>query len=193
MTMPPMPLLPDEFPRLIAGLYALRAIAPSDAAEWHRYLDDPRVNQHTSTPDMSVAEVADLIDSFAEGFRTKTRMRWAVTEADGGPIIGDIGYNVFFDRDRRAEVGYHVAPEYWRRGVMTAALSAVIDFGFSVLDLNKIEAGVNVHNERSAGLLRKLGFQLEGTMRQSRNRRGVLGDSLFFGLLRREWRPSALE
>jgi RimJ/RimL family protein N-acetyltransferase len=46
---------------------------------------------------------------------------------------------------------------------------------------------VNTGNERSSGLLRKLGFQLEGTLRESRNRRGVFGDSHLFGLLRREW------
>jgi ribosomal-protein-alanine N-acetyltransferase len=191
MTMPTMLLLPDEFPRLGAGAFVLRALTRSDAAGWHRILDDPRVNQYTSTPEMSVAEVEGLIASLAEGFRTKTRVRWAITEGGDGPIVGDIGYNVFFDRDQRADVGYHVAPDYWRRGVMTEALAAVLDYGFTVLDLNKVEAGVNVNNERSAGLLRKLGFQLEGTLREHRNRRGVLGDSFSFGLLRREWRQGA--
>ena len=169
----------------------LREITPSDADGWHQILSDHRVNEFTSAPEMSVEEVAALIETFAEGFRAKAQIRWALAEPGSGKMIGDLGYNVFFVRVRRAEVGYGLTPAYWRRGLMTAALSAVIDYGFSALDLNKIEAGVNTGNERSSGLLRKLGFQLEGTLRENRNRRGVFGDSHWFGLLRREWQLGA--
>lgn len=187
MTLPPLSLLPDEFPGLSAGAYVLREITRSDADDWYRILSDPRVNEFTSTPEMSLSEVEGLIDAFEANFRAGAQIRWAFAEPDTGKMIGDLGYNVFFVRDQRAEVGYHLTPEYWRRGLMTAALSAVIDYGFSTLDLNKIEAGVNTRNERSSGLLRKLGFQWEGTLRDHRNRRGVFGDSHLFGLLRREW------
>jgi [ribosomal protein S5]-alanine N-acetyltransferase len=190
LTLPPLSLLPDEFPRLVAGEYKLREIRRSDAADWHLMLSDPRLNEFTSTSEMSVKEVEGLIDGFGERFRAKAAMRWALADPEAGRMIGDVGFNVFFVRDRRAEVGYGVAPAYWRRGLMTAALSAVIDYGFSALDLNKIEAGVNPNNVRSSGLLRKLGFELEGTLRDHRNRRGVFGDSNVFGLLRREWRQS---
>ena len=70
---------------------------------------------------------------------------------------------------------------------MTRAVGTIVDYGFRTLELNKVEATVSVGNERSAGLLRKLGFRIEGTLRDYRSRRGVLGDSWYFGLLRREW------
>lgn len=180
-------LLPDSFPQLVAGEMALREILPSDAADWHRYLSDPRVNEFTSAPEMAVPDVEGLVAMFATNFLGKTQIRWALTVPESPKMIGDCGYNTFFARDGRAEIGYNLAPEYWRRGIMTNALSAVIDYGFSNLGLNKIEATVGVNNARSSGLLRKLGFHLEGTLRDYRNRRGVFGDSLFFGLLRREW------
>jgi ribosomal-protein-alanine N-acetyltransferase len=182
-----LPSLPDSFPLLTAGEIALREILPSDAADWHRYLSDPRVNEFTSAPEMAIPDVEDLIAMFAANFLGKTQIRWALTVPQSSTMIGDCGYNAFFVRDGRAEIGYNLAPEYWRRGIMTNALSAVIDYGFSSLGLNKIEATVGVNNTRSSRLLRKLGFQLEGTLRDYRNRRGVFGDSLFFGLLRREW------
>jgi len=188
LRLPPHPLLPDEFPSLSAGAFTLREITRSDAGDWHRILADPRVNEFTSTPEMSVNEVEGLIEALDEGFRAKAQIRWALAEASTGKMIGDLGYNVFFVRDRRAEVGYGLAPEYWRQGLMTAALSSVIDYGFSALNLNKVEATVNTRNHRSSGLLRKLGFQPEGTLRDYRNRRGVFGDAHFFGLLCREWR-----
>ena len=185
--MPAHEAIPDEFPRLAAGGFLLREITPADAADWHRYLSDPRVYEYTSTPIMSLPEVEGLIGMLADGFRRKRQIRWALAEPDSGKMIGDLGYNLFFTRDRRADVGYVLAHQYWRRGLMSLALSSIIDYGFDHLALNKIEAGVNVNNDRSSGLLRKLGFQLEGTLRDHRNRRGVFGDTLFFGLLKREW------
>jgi len=184
---PALDVMPDEFPRLTTGKFVLREILPSDAVDWHRYLSDSLHNEFTSTPEMSVSEVEELIATLRDGVRRKTQIRWALAEPAAGRMIGDLGYNVFWTRDRRAEIGYGLAPEYWRRGLMTSALSTIIDYGFSHFGLNKIEATVSVNNQRSAGLLRKLGFQLEGTLRDYRNRRGVLGDSWFFGLLLREW------
>ena len=180
-------LLPDQFPGLFAGEFVLREIAASDAADWHRYLSDDRVYEHTSTPIMSLAEVEGLVGMLAERFRRKKQVRWALAEPGSGKMIGDLGFNAFWPHDARSDMGYQLAPEYWRRGLMTDALTTIVDYGFSHLGLNKIEATVNVNNSRSSGLLRKLGFQLEGTLREYRNRRGVFGDASFFGLLRREW------
>ena len=180
-------MVPDEFPQLTAGDFPLREITPADAADWHEYLSDPQVYEYTSTPVMSLAEVEDLIRWFADGFRRKKRIRWALAEPGSGRMVGDVCYNALWTRDRRAEIGYELAPSYWRRGVMTKALVSVINYGFGHLKLNKIEATTNVRNEGSAALLRGLRFQLEGTLRQHRNRRGTFGDASFFGLLRQEW------
>jgi len=184
---PALALLPDEFPRLTSGEFLLREIMPSDAVDWHDYLSDRRVYEYTSTPIMSLADVEDLIGTLSDGFREKRQIRWALAEPDSGRMIGDLGYNAFWTRDCRAEIGYGLSPEHWRRGLMTNALGSIIDYGFGHLALNKIEATVNVNNVRSSGLLRKLGFELEGTLRDYRNRRGVFGDAFFFGLLRGEW------
>jgi ribosomal-protein-alanine N-acetyltransferase len=180
-------LLPDAFPRLTSGDYVLREILASDAADWHAYMSDPRVYEYISTPIMSLADVEGLIGMLADGFGKKRQIRWALVEPETGRMIGDLGFNAFHTRDRRAEVGYGLSPEHWRRGLMTCSLASIIDYGFENLALNKIEATVNVNNERSSGLLRKLGFELEGTLRDYRNRRGVFGDALSFGLLKREW------
>jgi ribosomal-protein-alanine N-acetyltransferase len=181
--------VPDDIPSLGAGDYLLREITPADAEDWHAYLSDSRVYEFISAPIMSLAEVRELIGMMHDGFRNKDRIRWAVAEPGSGQMIGDLGYNAFHVRDCRAEVGYNLSPAYWRRGLMTRALTSVISYGFERLALNKIEATVGVNNDRSSGLLRKLGFKHEGTLRDHRNRRGVFGDALFFGLLKREWSP----
>jgi ribosomal-protein-alanine N-acetyltransferase len=179
--------LPDAFPVLHAGEFVLREITSTDAPDWHRYLSDVETIYWTSTPLMSLLEVEDMIAFYIERFRDKTAIRWALSDGLGGAMLGDCGYNHFWERDGRGEIGYQLDKERWGKGMMTQAVASIIEYGFQELDLNKVEATVSVGNERSSGLLRKLGFQLEGTIRDYRNRRGALGDSWYFGLLRREW------
>ena len=68
---------------------------------------------------------------------------------------------------------------------------AVIGYAFDArgLDLGRIEADLDPHNQASARLLERLGFAREGLLRERWTVAGVTTDSLIMGLLRREWRP----
>ena len=52
------------------------------------------------------------------------------------------------------------------RAIMTEAMSAILTFGFSELGLHRVEAVIDIANERSKNLLLKLGFTYEGNLRQ---------------------------
>ena len=70
---------------------------------------------------------------------------------------------------------------------MSEAVSELLAYGFSVLDLNKIRALVVPDNIASAKLLERLKFQKEGVMRQAQFVNGKYDDLIAFGLLREEW------
>lgn len=72
---------------------------------------------------------------------------------------------------------------------MTEALSTILRFGFQEMGLHRVEAVVDDENERSKGLLRKVGFTYEGTLRQRYWFRNRYWDEHYFGLLRDEWKP----
>lgn len=65
-----------------------------------------------------------------------------------------------------AEIGYELHRAYWRQGMMTEALPAVLTYGFTKLGLHRIEADPFARNTRSTSLLLKPGFTHEGTLRQ---------------------------
>jgi RimJ/RimL family protein N-acetyltransferase len=66
-------------------------------------------------------------------------------------------------------------------------LSALLDYAFTELDLNRVEADSDPRNERSARLLDRLGFTKEGLFRERCIVDGEVSDSAMYGLLRREW------
>ncbi|PIF46815.1 ribosomal-protein-alanine N-acetyltransferase [Chryseobacterium sp. 52] len=73
-------------------------------------------------------------------------------------LIGTICLWKFTEDRKTAEVGYELLPDYHRKGIMSEALNAVLDYGFNELHLQEILAFTNKFNENSKGLLLKHHF-----------------------------------
>ncbi|MGB8636313.1 MAG: GNAT family N-acetyltransferase [Rhodanobacteraceae bacterium] len=99
-------------------------------------------------------------------------------------------FKLDFD-NRRAEIGYTLASQYWGKGYMHEALVALLDHGFDALTLHRVEADIDPRNEPSARVLDRLGFQKEGHLRQRWQVAGEITDSDIYGLLAPEWRKRA--
>jgi ribosomal-protein-alanine N-acetyltransferase len=67
---------------------------------------------------------------------------------------------------------------------------SVLTYGFTELELHRVEAVIDIANERSKGLLLKLGFTYEGNLRQRYSFRDRFFDEHYFGLLKPEWHGS---
>ena len=69
---------------------------------------------------------------------------------------------------------------------MTEALSAILQYGFGTMELNRVEAFVTDGNERSLGLLKKAGFVAEGCLRDYEWARGKFQDQWICSILRQQ-------
>lgn len=89
---------------------------------------------------------------------------------------------------RRAAIGFVVAErEVRRRGVGRNAVVLMLDYGFSLEDLDRIYAEVYPFNQPSIRLLERVGFRHEGTLRQHEVHQGRRQDLAVYGLLRTEF------
>ncbi len=116
---------------------------------------------------------------------------WEFLLADTDTVMGQGGYHMWIPDHCRAEIGYHLAPEYHRKGYMWEALNAMMDFGFTEMGLNRIEACIGPKNEPSIKLVDKAGFKREGLLREHYCKDGVAEDSLIYSLLKREYNPTS--
>ena len=90
-----------------------------------------------------------------------------------------------------AEWGFALAAEYWGSGTFVDSANLILEFGFDVLNINRLEARAAVRNGRGNGALRKIGAVQEGVLRRSFLRRGEYLDQALWSILRDEWqRPS---
>jgi RimJ/RimL family protein N-acetyltransferase len=120
----------------------------------------------------------DWKDSRAAVFGVETRA--------GSHFCAAIGLRLELEY-QRAELGYWVGLPFWGQGYATEAGQAVIAFGFNSLGLHRIYAQHFQRNPVSGRVLRKLGFQYEGCLREHVNRWDRFENLECYGLLRADW------
>jgi [ribosomal protein S5]-alanine N-acetyltransferase len=115
-------------------------------------------------------------------------MHWAVTESEGGRLVGGAGLTITAAH-HRAELGYWIAQDRWGVGLATEASRALVSYAFDTLGLHRVDAHHYVENAPSGAVMRKLGMQYEGRVRAMVWRDGVPRDLELYAILKTDPRP----
>jgi RimJ/RimL family protein N-acetyltransferase len=99
-------------------------------------------------------------------FRKRESLALAVTMGSDGSLVGMVELKQPSPTDRRAELGYWIAPGHRGQGYATEAARAMCDVGFSILRLHRIEAWAFARNRASIRVLEKAGLRHEGRFRE---------------------------
>ena len=97
--------------------------------------------------------------------------------------IGSIG--IFPDQDiyrKNGAIAYWIAESYWRKGIATAAIKQVLNYGFDELGLTRIYARPFGTNTGSQRVLEKAGFKLEATIQGAVFKNGEYLDEKIYGI-----------
>jgi ribosomal-protein-alanine N-acetyltransferase len=101
-----------------------------------------------------------------------------------GAAVGGIGFVLQGDVERvSAEIGYWLGERFWGRGIVTEALMAVTRYAMEEHQLTRLFALPFAHNSSSCRVLEKAGYTLEGRLRRSAIKDGVLVDQLQYGYI----------
>jgi RimJ/RimL family protein N-acetyltransferase len=102
-----------------------------------------------------------------------------------GEAVGSISLLFKHDVSRRsAEIGYWLGRAHWGRGIATAAVQSLAEYGFTQHDLARVYAVVFAHNDASGRVLEKAGFTLEARLRRAITKDGQTMDGLLYALVR---------
>jgi len=177
-----------EFPVLTTDRLLLRQIQPTDAEALFEIFSDEETMKFNGHPQQgSIEETYEWIRVIQGRYDRQEAIRWGVTFQDTDRVIGTCSFHRFGPGYHRVEAGYELNRSFWGQGVMFEAMSAVVAYGFDDLNLHRIEAIIDILNERSKELLLRLGFSYEGNLRQRFYMHGQFEDEYYYGLLRDEW------
>ncbi|SET18903.1 ribosomal-protein-serine acetyltransferase [Salinibacillus kushneri] len=169
----------------------LRLFNEDDAEEFYNLTIDskPYLKEWLGWLDYieSVEDSANNIKARLKGFVENGGYPKSFAIIYKGKIAGTIGFNDLNKTNRTGVMGYWLGEKFQGKGIMSKAFKTVIEYGFTELELNRIEVSVAVENNKSRALPERFGFTKEGEIRQAEWLYDHYVDHVIYGLLSEEW------
>ena len=164
-------------PQLESEHLILRQIRVSDAPDMYEYACDPEVTRYLLwSPHKDISHTRDYLEYLGSRYRIGMHHEWAVILKSEGRMIGTCGFVNFDIPHKRAEIGYVLNPRYRGQGLAPEAVRRVLQFGFQVLNLHRIEARYMIGNDASRRVMEKAGLRFEGVAREAMLVKGAYRD-----------------
>lgn len=162
----------------IEDAHAIHALVDQNRDHLRRWL--PWVDRNRSVED-SRRFIQDRLEAHVRTGDQACAIRW------GGEIVGVIDFYGLKRAMRSVSLGYWLAQARQGQGIMSRAVLAMVGIAFEELGLNRVEIRVAVGNERSENVVRRLGFEHEGTLREAEWLYDHFVDHNVFAMLRRDF------
>lgn len=153
-----------ECPTLTTERLVLRAWRDDDVDAFAAMNADPVVMEHFPST-LTRVQTDDLVARIERHFEDHGFGLWAVEVRGGAPFIGFVGlalpnFEAFFTP--AVEVGWRLAKDHWGQGYATEGAREAVRFGFEDAALAEIVSFTVLANERSQGVMRRLGLSKDG-------------------------------
>jgi [ribosomal protein S5]-alanine N-acetyltransferase len=183
-----------NLPRIETKRLILRKITKEDVPSVFAYASNSLVSQYVMwNTHKSLADSAAFVTYVLNQYHNGQVAPWAIELKENGEMIGTVDFVWWKPNHRSAEFGYVLSPLYWKQGIMTEAVKALIDFGFTKMDLNRIQARCYVENVASERIMQKAGLQFEGIMRQAVIVKNVKQDLKIYAILKEDWEVNKIK
>ena len=107
-------------------------------------------------------------------------------------VAGRIGLHNIDQQNKIASIGYWLGEKKKKKGIITKCCRAIIDFGFTQLNLNRIEIRCAVENFKSKAVPERLNFKQEGILNQAEFVNNKILDLYVYALLKEEWQHKSI-
>ena len=116
----------------------------------------------------------------------QSKYTWNIKINETKEFIGLAGIKLSLDKFKIGEIFYKLSPEYWGKGYATEVTKKLVEIGFEMFNLHRIEAGCAVNNIKSINVLEKVGMTREGIYRKILPIRGEWVDSFIYSIIEEE-------
>jgi [ribosomal protein S5]-alanine N-acetyltransferase len=170
---------------------------PDDASRMLRYVTDNREHlapwEPLRTDEYFTREFwFDRLSSAVEEIGSNRSLLLVLLDrADpSGPFVGQVHFsNITYGAFQAAHLGYSLDHRATGKGLMTEALTSAIKYVFEEMNLHRVMANYMPGNEKSAKLLERLGFSVEGYARDYLRLAGDWQDHTLTALINESWKP----
>jgi ribosomal-protein-alanine N-acetyltransferase len=178
----------NKFPNLKSERLKFRSFKKKDAKAYFLLRSNPLVMKQMDAPYIENIEVAkQKINEIKQDFKDQKGINWSIVDKKTGEWMGYFGVWSIDKKNSRGQIGYALAPEYWKKGYMAETFDTLLEFSFKTLHLHSIEANINPQNKNSEQVLKRMGFRQEAYFRENYFFNGHFTDSMIYCLLADDW------
>lgn len=166
----------------------LRAVEREDLPHFVEWFSDPEVRRYLDMYlPFSLAQEERWFENLQDRMEKKEIVMLTIETSDGAHI-GNISLFDINWKGRHAELGITIGDkDYWNRGYGTDAIQTMLGVAFDEMNLHRVFLRVHADNARAIHVYNKIGFQKEGTLRESVFREGTYHDMVVMGVLQSEF------
>ncbi|MEU0371628.1 GNAT family protein [Streptomyces sp. NPDC006283] len=167
----------------------LRPLEPWQADEFFANIERGRdfIGRHIGLPDRAkdVASARDFLQAYAEKAAADAGRIYGIWE--DGTLVGGVLFRTMDPAGGTCEAGCWLEPSAVGRGLVTRAVTVIIDWALGERGLHRVEWQVSSANEPSINVARRLGMTHEGTRREDFLYQGVWQNTEVWSVLASEW------
>lgn len=174
------------FPELHTTRLFLREHTVNDVNVYYRLLSNlDAVRYYGRKPIRSIAEAENEINMMRQSFLSSKSIKWAIMSQINSQYIGCVGIKDFTNAHKRGTLSCIIHPSCWNSGYAHEALFNVIDYSFTTLALNRVQAFVDPQNIRAVSLFKSLGFTQEAILKEYEFEYNNYIDIAIFGMVKK--------
>src|SRR6188472_2867223 len=182
----------ERVPALRGDVTTLREVAISDVYTLFTLFSDPAVTAHMAPPPPTLAKFAGFVE-WSHQQRAQGHGVCFGIVPDGMTVAVGILQVRLEPASSDAEWGFVLSTHFWSTGVFADAATVLIDFAFTTMGVERLEARIALRNGRAHAAMHKIGARFDGT-HPSSSPQGNRRDSESVWILRQhDWRNRARE
>jgi ribosomal-protein-alanine N-acetyltransferase len=180
----------DTMPGISGAGVTLRPPHSGDFAEWAALRETSRAFLTPWEPtwppdDLTRSAFRRRLKRYAEDQRGDLAYAFLIFRSDDNAMVGGLTLaNIRRGVAQAGSIGYWIGAPFVRKGYMTAAVRALIPYGFTTLRLHRLEAACIPDNTASIRLLERTAFKREGYARGYLCINGIWQDHLLYARLK---------
>lgn len=180
----------DRVPHMHGRLATLREVAACDVYPLFALFSDPAVSAYMAPPPPTLAKFAGFIEWSFQQREQGQGVCFGIVPEGMEVAVGIL--QVRLDPSlSAAEWGFVLSNHFWSTGVFSDAARMLVEFAFTAMRLERLEARIAERNQRAHAAVQKLGARLESTL-NSLSPEGIPRDPQSVWTLReRDWRSRA--
>jgi len=177
-----------NLPRLETTRLILRKVTMDDVQDMFAYSSDEEVTRFLRwgphrTQEETECTMREVLREYEDGKDGP----WGIEYRQTGRVVGSIHLMAISAQHSKAEIGFVLSRSFWNRGLMSEALTRVLEYSFESIGLNRIEGFCLLDNRAGIRVLEKVGMKQEGVLREYVFQKGAFRDFGVYSMLKRDY------